>query len=626
MKNKYLIIVLILLWAVNSFATVYVGPFSPDTAYINGSMAIVSPGAQYAMIGVYYYTNPVTDYSGVSATGEISKHSTVQWVDPSMTPPVSVNKPVTATMPLSEALMLSERKTGDLDKYPLVKNLLHKVDQVPIMTTEGALTVGQVVLTALGSATVTSIVIKQGGQNANGSWPYSFGNGTGGNGYSMAGMTTADVPINTTQGVASFYSVMTGGSGTGQILQAHKEIKVSYVTGVIAPTVARTAPEAVTALTGSPAAGSITNPAVQAELDAMFHDPNYVPKFTDESTGGSFSKPSSSSVATPAQVSALNAKQELVDNATSTGTASTSSTAAASAAAAAVASAAAAAAAADPTNAALQQAALTAAAQAAAVAQEAAIAAAARAATALQMKDLADAVAKSSTDAATAATAAAAAASAQLASQDAAAAVAAAANAAALAAASANAAAVLAAVNASGAAVRGSIDGLGALVQASGNAAAAASAAASAAGTANTASITAGLSAIKASIDAGTAATGAAAAAAGAASAAADSAAAAAAGAAGGAANVYDSDVIAPTEKGISGLLSDFASASPIVSMVRSFTITTTNSSGKILIGTVYGQELYFDFTKWEPVLSGCGGVLMIIMHGFAVLIVIRGW
>jgi hypothetical protein len=92
--------------------------------------------------------------------------------------------------------------------------------------------------------------------------------------------------------------------------------------------------------------------------------------------------------------------------------------------------------------------------------------------------------------------------------------------------------------------------------------------------------------------------------------------------------NVYapavDSDK--PVGKDIPSLLASFVAGSPIVSMVRSFTVSTTNASGVIPIGTIYGKDLVFDFTRWQSVLAGCGGVLIIIMHGVAVLVVIRGW
>lgn len=90
--------------------------------------------------------------------------------------------------------------------------------------------------------------------------------------------------------------------------------------------------------------------------------------------------------------------------------------------------------------------------------------------------------------------------------------------------------------------------------------------------------------------------------------------------------NTYDSTITAPVKSNIVELLTSFVSGSPLVSMVQSFTVSTSNASGVVPIGMVYGQDLAFDFTRWESTLRACGGVLIIIMHGFSVFVVIRGW
>lgn len=90
--------------------------------------------------------------------------------------------------------------------------------------------------------------------------------------------------------------------------------------------------------------------------------------------------------------------------------------------------------------------------------------------------------------------------------------------------------------------------------------------------------------------------------------------------------NAYDPTITAPDKKDISSLLGFFISSSPLVSMVRSFTINTSSASCSMPVGTVYGQQLSFDFCRYQSLLLGCGGILLIIMHGFAVFIVIRGW
>jgi hypothetical protein len=92
--------------------------------------------------------------------------------------------------------------------------------------------------------------------------------------------------------------------------------------------------------------------------------------------------------------------------------------------------------------------------------------------------------------------------------------------------------------------------------------------------------------------------------------------------------NVYsplgDSDK--PALKSISNLLTGFIASAPLVTMVKTFVISTNNSSGVVPIGTVYGQQMSFDFTRWENTFRMMGGVLLVIVHGFAILVVVRGW
>ncbi|MHB8121341.1 MAG: hypothetical protein ACYDG4_04225 [Desulfuromonadaceae bacterium] len=90
--------------------------------------------------------------------------------------------------------------------------------------------------------------------------------------------------------------------------------------------------------------------------------------------------------------------------------------------------------------------------------------------------------------------------------------------------------------------------------------------------------------------------------------------------------NEYDPLITPPDKKDIPGLLGSFVGSSPLVSMVRSFTVATDSASCSVPIGNVYGQELSFDFCRWQPVLMGCGGVFIILIQGFSILVVIRGW
>jgi hypothetical protein len=319
----------------------------------------------------------------------------------------------------------------------------------------------------------------------------------------------------------------------------------------------------------------------QAEIDAMLKDPSYVPNFTDNSTGLPLVQPQPDHVATPTEVAVYNVlgQAQYVND---------SAIAALSA---------------DPTNPVLQQ-------------------AAAAAASALATAQIATSSSGSSAAAQAASLAAQAASAAALAASQ-----------------QATATSIAAAQNlvaAQAAAASAAADAITANARAAASGTAADASAASAAGAAAT------LAAGRADIAAGWA--NLASIAAGQAGSAASSAASGAALVAGQAQQKAENDALVapalpgdnvyapggeddkPAKKVISDLLGSFISSSPLVAMVKSFNITTTGASAIVPIGMIYGQDLKFDFTRWQPVLAGCGGILLIIMHGFAVLIVVRGW
>jgi hypothetical protein len=90
--------------------------------------------------------------------------------------------------------------------------------------------------------------------------------------------------------------------------------------------------------------------------------------------------------------------------------------------------------------------------------------------------------------------------------------------------------------------------------------------------------------------------------------------------------NTYDPLVEVPATKAIPELLGTFGASSPLVAMVGSFGITTNTHVKSVSCGTVYGREIVFDFVRYEPTFQTLGGVLLVIMHGFAVLVVVKGW
>jgi hypothetical protein len=88
----------------------------------------------------------------------------------------------------------------------------------------------------------------------------------------------------------------------------------------------------------------------------------------------------------------------------------------------------------------------------------------------------------------------------------------------------------------------------------------------------------------------------------------------------------YDGTFDLPDKKSIVELITSVVSMSPIVQMVKSFTITTSGGVSFVSAGNVYGQELVFNFLRYEQTFNQLGGVLLVVCQGFAVLIVIRGW
>lgn len=91
-------------------------------------------------------------------------------------------------------------------------------------------------------------------------------------------------------------------------------------------------------------------------------------------------------------------------------------------------------------------------------------------------------------------------------------------------------------------------------------------------------------------------------------------------------AGTYDTSIAAPATKSISNLLSSLFANSPLAGMVRTFTLSTSGQSAIVEVGDVYGKPFKFDFTRWQSYLVACGSMLLVIVHGFAILIVMRGW
>ncbi|KAB0666807.1 hypothetical protein F6V25_05170 [Oryzomonas japonica] len=418
----------------------------------------VSAGAHAALLaGLAYYMTAGAS-SQVSASGSISRPSNAAWIDLTASPPALNTKSLSANMSYSDLIALS----ADKSKYPLTNSALY---QVPDCSPKVSSKVGDVISTPSGYHTVTGILFSSSISNT------------------YANITTFISP----------YDVEVTGAKDSYAKGLALDVRFSYGSPV-APT-PPSQPATPAQVSQRLAAAGVPGPvksALQSELDNMFRDPNYVPTFTDDTTGLPDIPPDPSHVATPAQVATYNAN----------GQAAASAQAAASSSGAAASSA-----------------------QGSADnAKNAYIASGGDPATgaggdpSLYQKYL---DAKSSADKAAADAAAAQAAADKLAAEQ--------------------------------------------------------------------------------TKDANVTAPGV------------------------PADNTYNTDVTAPDKKDIKSLLSSLLSSSPLVSMVKSFTITATGDP-VIHIGMVYGQDLSFDFNRYTSTFSALGGIFLIICHGFAILVIFKGW
>jgi len=87
----------------------------------------------------------------------------------------------------------------------------------------------------------------------------------------------------------------------------------------------------------------------------------------------------------------------------------------------------------------------------------------------------------------------------------------------------------------------------------------------------------------------------------------------------------YDKTIQVPAVKTLPSLLNNFFDNSPLLGVVRSFQINTTDQQAFFILGEFRGQVISVDFNRWSGVLSGCGAVLLVLSHAYAVFIVVRG-
>jgi len=441
-KIKYITVMIVtvcLLNPVPASAVVFLGI---PAAYLYASAALHAAGAA---IGVYFAMKP-SGVSSMGSDGKVSRPSSVTWVDLSGPTPTVVEKNVTASKTFDQAKTAITSKPSD---YPLLTSKLSIVSGGPY----------SIDLAATGSGVGKTVV---GGANA-----YYLDSKFAGPYTNQCVGASDPYPI-------QFYSnriILISGSGSGSCTNTVTQ----YLWHSVSTPVPSVTPSTPAQFTAAVAPSGIATAAYQAELDKAMQDDSYIPVFTDDTTGLPFISPSQSTVATPAQISAINSKAEIAEK-------SAASVAAASAAESSAQSAYNA----DPSAANLQTLNNAKAASAATSLKAAQDTAASD--TALADEASANALESSATP------------------------------------------------------------------------------------------------------------------------------------------NAYDTEFEKPEKKGITSLLESFVSSSPLVGLVRSFSISSSSPVSSVSAGQVYGTEINFSFVRWEPYLRLCGAAMIIIAHGFAVFVVVRGW
>ena len=264
MRKFFISIALVLTLTVNSYAFL---PLAIPPAYFIAS-AILHTAVVAAVVA---YAMQSGAPSSVATTGDIKRPSTVAWVDLTLPSPAVVQKPVTATMPAAKVFPIGTKKNVDgTAKYPNVNNALNVN---PTMTYDTV-------------PSTTALYTMPDGSLAK----YS--------GSSNVGCTTSPfTPYNIKY--SSGWGMYLGGSSS-LCTSASLPIMIKNV-NFYSATYANSA-----ATMQNSATDPTVNTLYQAELDQMFQDPDYVPTFSDATTGLPFTVPTNA--ATQPQINAYNAK------------------------------------------------------------------------------------------------------------------------------------------------------------------------------------------------------------------------------------------------------------------------------------------------------------------------------
>lgn len=298
MKKFLVSIVLIFTLSTSAFAF---APLAIPAAYwVASSILHVATAA-----GIYYAMKTGSG-SGSSVDGSANtfKPSQVAWVntaDLNLPNPQVQSKNVTANMSLSQLKTVVQANDASKAKYSAINETLrHGSLPTPVQPGNSPLPIDSVVATSGGALyQVTSGPEFQGIADHN----LSIVNPVNPGGGALTQiMYPGGVYSNKTPWPATLWFL-------GDVDGSYSRLYNQQLSGPVTPAYRDSTPiEVATALssTGPPSSRTPINSAYQEQLDMAFQDPNYVPTFTDDTTGLPYAPPPNSQIATPAQLAAYN--------------------------------------------------------------------------------------------------------------------------------------------------------------------------------------------------------------------------------------------------------------------------------------------------------------------------------
>lgn len=255
-------------------------------------ISVLAPAYYYYYVkGAWYYLTHGAQ-SSIDNSGNISTPGKVQWV--SLQNPAVVSKPTHDGLGFNNMQTMADEKNADGSlKYPTVNASVNGISalQTSQMNGNTQLTNGQLFHVDNGTSLVGQYLkvtgIQVGSMVNNG---YNCSQSQGGN---------VHVTPSGTLNICADYSSPTRYQITGYSCLTNQSPP---------PPTHLPASAAIPNFTGTGSPGAIptSKTALQAELDLMYQDPNYIPSFTDDTTGLPFSPPNIGDIMTPSQLATYN--------------------------------------------------------------------------------------------------------------------------------------------------------------------------------------------------------------------------------------------------------------------------------------------------------------------------------